>query len=165
MTEDRDQAGRTSLHYAVTDTFGIADETRGLPYDERERREAEFRLQQTQKLIEAGADVNAREDQGWTPLHFAAKDSGNLEIVRALLDAGAEVDAENADGEPPLSLAAGSGWSDPRTITLLRERGADPYHKDRYGFSPVSSVRRLVGGRNYLERQAAFADLPDEEPQ
>ena len=40
-------------------------------------------------LQRAGAQLNAVDDAGWTPLFFAAQ-YGQLEAVRALLAAGAE---------------------------------------------------------------------------
>jgi len=42
------------------------------------------------KLIEKGADVNARDIDGNTPLHWAAN-FGNVESINLLLKAGADV--------------------------------------------------------------------------
>ena len=59
-------------------------------------------------LIAAGADPNARNRFGNTPLWtamFNVRD-GDGDVVRVLLDAGADVDAENNYGASPRSLAA-----------------------------------------------------------
>lgn len=59
-------------------------------------------------LINHGADVNARDDNGWTPLMSAAQNrdlTSDVRIISALLDRGAEVNAVNERGETPLTLA------------------------------------------------------------
>ena len=55
--------------------------------------------------MDAGADINARTETGETPLHMAASDGENPEIITILLDAGADGTAVNSDGETPFELA------------------------------------------------------------
>ena len=56
-------------------------------------------------LLEAGADVNGRsEEGGFTPLHSAAQ-NGNAELVRLLLDHGADRSARTDDGQTPADIA------------------------------------------------------------
>ena len=55
-------------------------------------------------LIQAGADVNAREDCGYTPLHCACA-SGDSAMVKLLIENGADVNAVNHDGQTPLHFA------------------------------------------------------------
>jgi ankyrin repeat protein len=55
-------------------------------------------------LLEAGANIEHRNDQGETALISAAQE-GHKEIVQMLLDAGSNVNQENADGETALDLA------------------------------------------------------------
>ena len=57
-----------------------------------------------QALLDAGADVEAKNDDGWTPLHAAAWHD-NSEALVALLEAGADVNARNNADSTPLSLA------------------------------------------------------------
>jgi ankyrin repeat protein len=40
-------------------------------------------------LIGQGVDVNARDNNSWAPLHFAAQD-GHLDVVQPLLDHSAD---------------------------------------------------------------------------
>ena len=52
-------------------------------------------------LLEAGADKEAKNNGGWTPLIIAAM-NGHEAIVRLLLEAGADKEAKNKDGWTPL---------------------------------------------------------------
>ena len=55
-------------------------------------------------LIDAGADIGHRNDQGENAL-ITASQEGNIDVVKVLLDAGADKNQPNADGETPLELA------------------------------------------------------------
>ena len=59
-------------------------------------------------LIEAGADVNAKDSLGWTPLIRAAV-GGNAEAVTLLLAAGADKNAEDFFGRTAMEVAEGRG--------------------------------------------------------
>src|SRR4051794_10149846 len=59
-------------------------------------------------LIDAGADVNATQRHGWTPLHGAAQ-IGSLASVERLLAAGADPAARNDDGVTAADLAQDAG--------------------------------------------------------
>ena len=52
-------------------------------------------------LLDAGADIEARDRWGRTPLHWAALFSKNPAVITALLDAGADPKARNATGKTP----------------------------------------------------------------
>ncbi|KAA0166638.1 hypothetical protein FNF27_07469 [Cafeteria roenbergensis] len=56
-------------------------------------------------LLDRGADVEAREEDGWTAVMVAAS-NGHESTVELLLDRGADVTATNADGETALCVAA-----------------------------------------------------------
>jgi ankyrin repeat protein len=55
-------------------------------------------------LLEAGADVNAPQEKGFTALHEAAS-TGNLELLRILLEHGANRELATDDGKTALDLA------------------------------------------------------------
>lgn len=69
------------------------------------------------QLLECGADVNARQEGGFTPLHAAAQ-SGDAELARLLLDQGADPGAATDDGKSPADFAAERGHAD--VAVLLR---------------------------------------------
>jgi len=76
-------------------------------------------LAEVARLIAAGADVNARDNDGRTPLVRAAW-YGHPDIVAALLKAGADVDARNNDGKTALMWAA----DEPTRTALLAAEAA-----------------------------------------
>jgi ankyrin repeat protein len=55
-------------------------------------------------LIDAGADVNAKDSAKWTPLHRATF-WDYTEIVKVLIEAGADLNAEDKDKQTPWDLA------------------------------------------------------------
>ena len=59
-------------------------------------------------LLEAGADINAPGDEGYTPLHDAAE-QGREEIVKILLCHGAARTALNRMGDKPADSARACG--------------------------------------------------------
>lgn len=56
----------------------------------------------TEVLVQAGADVSARDGFGRTPLHWAAE-AGSVAVVGLLVGAGAELDAVDVSGTTPLA--------------------------------------------------------------
>jgi len=71
-------------------------------------------------LIVAGANVNAREVEGETPLMYAAA-AGRTKMVLFLLESGADIDAISDNGETALVRAGGYT----ETVRALLEKGAN----------------------------------------
>lgn len=63
-------------------------------------------LSLTEDLIFSKADVNAKDDDGWTALMFASRFSENDKIVEKLIENGADIKAKNNYGVSPLKLAS-----------------------------------------------------------
>lgn len=83
-------------------------------------------------LIDAGAEVNARDNEGNTPLHFAMKRINREKvpardyegIIRLLLEKKADVHALNIGGASPLHTAT-AFRADPAAVELLIKAGAE----------------------------------------
>jgi ankyrin len=74
-------------------------------------------------LLQRKADVNARQVDGTTALHWAVR-TDDLEMADLLIGAGANVSAANREGVTPLELAAINGSAP--MIQKLVKGGADP---------------------------------------
>ena len=72
-------------------------------------------------LLNAGAELNARNTEGAVPLHYAAH-YNDLDAVTALLDAGANPNVGNEAGETPLHAVALRG---PRGLLAMINRESD----------------------------------------
>ena len=96
--------------------------------------------------IAAGADINARGDNGWTPLHWATINASNdddddvLAVVEALIAAGADVNARDDDGEPPLHEASSPS---PAVVEALIAAGADVNARDDGGETPLHEATKF----------------------
>ncbi|KAG9391473.1 Ankyrin repeats (3 copies) [Carpediemonas membranifera] len=73
-------------------------------------------------LLQSGADVNAAELGGLTPLHWAAK-RNRVTCARLLLQAGCDVDARGPLSRTAVFIAAREGYTD--VVKLLVAAGAD----------------------------------------
>lgn len=121
-----DQAGSTPLHHAAG--FGS--------------------LATMKLLVDAGADVNAKNRRASTPLHWAIRDEAK---VRLLLSHGAGLNTKQADGRTPLYQAASLGDGD-AILRLLLEKGADPNIATANGQTPLiaASTRGNIGAMRLL---------------
>ena len=77
----------------------------------------------TRLLVTRGADVNAKDRNGWTVLSGAAR-SGNLELVKLLLDNGGDVNSKDNNGYTPLHQAASALDGGESIVRLLLVHGA-----------------------------------------
>ena len=113
-----DKMEETPLHYAV--------------------RECDAAVVKT--LLEAGAEVNAQNILGETPLYLAVRSDRTPAVVKVLLDAGADPNVYGEKGSflgdgTPLHLAVRDG--SPAVVAALVRGGADPNMRDRLGATPL----------------------------
>jgi ankyrin repeat protein len=83
-----------------------------------------------QKVIDGGAEVDAKDSDEGTALHYAAK-HGNEAVVKLLLDAKADVNNKDSDEGTALHYAAKHG--NEAVVKLLLEAGADVHSKGSDG--------------------------------
>ena len=99
-------------------------------------------IAEIKRLIDDGADVNAKTEYGQTPLHFAAV-NGHTETALALIKAGADINAKQKDGWTPLHFAARQGHTE--TALALIKAGASG--------EPILTQNKKMAGRLCMLRQ------------
>ena len=91
-------------------------------------------IEAVKQHLAAGADVNAKDDWGKTPLYVAAL-GGHKEIAELLIAKGADVNAKGDGGVTTLQLAASRGHKE--LAELLIAEGAEINAKDEDGHTPL----------------------------
>ncbi|MGG3280078.1 ankyrin repeat domain-containing protein [Paenibacillus solani] len=105
-------------------------------------------------LVEQGADINARDNYGATPLHKHAMSwCGNTEL---LLDLGADIEAVDYQNETPLFAAAGS--FKPKAVHTLVTRGANISAKNKMGQTPLEKALAMCRNADIVN-MAEVADM------
>ena len=119
-------------------------------------------LNRLQKFIAAGK-VNAKDNFGYTALHYAAR-SGHLDVCQLLLRNGAEVDSgTRSGGVTPLQRSAMCGKVD--VVQLLVETGRAKV--DLRDVDGKTALHRAVEGRHgkvveyLMARDGTLADVED----
>jgi ankyrin repeat domain-containing protein 50 len=96
--------------------------------------------------LDQKAEVDAKDEDGWTALHWAAI-RGHEAVVQLLLENKADLEGADKTGMTAVMLAAHHGQL--ATITVLLENGADIEAEDKYG-TPL--IRASKGGHEAVVR-------------
>jgi len=108
---------------------------------------------QITRLLDRGADIEARSELGFTPLHGAAQE-GQSRAITTLLGRGAKIESRDMFGFTPLHTVAYFRHS-VAIITLL-DRGADAKARNNAGKRPID----LANDKN-MAKGAAYWRLHD----
>jgi len=98
-------------------------------------------------LLRLGADPNARDAEGRTPL-FRAQTADLLEIIEFLVAHGANVNVQADDGRSPLHEAA--EWGDCEVVEALLRHGAIMALRDRAGETPLILAAMMGRGHDMV---------------
>ena len=94
-------------------------------------------MNRVKTLLNQGVPVNSRNEDGYTPLHFAAY-SGRVNVVQELLRRGAHLNPRTRSGMTPLYHAA--FWNNPHVVHALIRAGANPKYRSIYGHRAHNNV-------------------------
>ncbi|KAK9761390.1 hypothetical protein K7432_013752 [Basidiobolus ranarum] len=91
-------------------------------------------LEEVKGFLEAGISVDAKDQNGYTPLH-AAVSYGHTELVQFLLDSGANVNITDSDGDTPLHVCENF-----EVAEQLVKAGADIQLQDDEGKTAIDTA-------------------------
>lgn len=144
--------GKAALHYAVTGcNEALIRHLLMKGADPKSRTTSGVSMQ---VLLEEDVEVEAIDEDGMTPLHYATQHD-NTTTARLLLERGANIEAKDRLGFTPLNIAAQKDSL--TTAGLLLERGADLESLDFYYSTPLHNAayfNATATARMLLERGA-----------
>ncbi len=115
-------------------------------------------LAKVKDLLEKGADVEVKDEKGWTPLMWACA-KGHADVARLMIENGADIEAKSEDGSTALMFACWKGHAD--VARLMIEKGADVKAKGVKGVTALmwacvnghADVARLMIEKGPMSRQ------------
>ncbi|XP_014209663.1 uncharacterized protein LOC106640224 [Copidosoma floridanum] len=105
-------------------------------------------LEAVKSCIARGAEINGKNVDSWTALHFAAK-SPNIEVMRFVLESNTDVNVKNRSGQSPLHIASMSGNKHIVQL-LIKEKRLYANEKDNDGRTPLHYAAKN-GHKDVLE--------------
>eukprot|EP01043_Picozoa_sp_COSAG02_P039918 COSAG02_NODE_3189_length_7205_cov_21.754011_1_plen_993_part_00 len=151
-----DKNGNTALHSATS--MGMFDKNSEFLHSAAGEGHDDDAV--VEKLLATGADANAANKDGITPLHLAAARitswSGKDVVLDKLLAAGAITSMVDKNGNTALHLAARSPYDHDVVVEKLLARGADVNRADKDGNTPLHWV--VDCSHNDIKRNATVCD-------
>jgi ankyrin repeat protein len=112
----------------------------------------EGNIARVKTLLDEGADINAQDSKGMTPLHIVVESDSPLNVER-IVNLGADVNARDNRGWTPLHLAA--FLNSTKEISTLLDGGANVNARDNESKTPLdvaADYRRVEAAKLLLER-------------
>ena len=109
-------------------------------------------LESVRFMIDSGADVNAFDELGETPLHYAVRGPG-LDVVEHLVESGAILDHRGTESVDSLVSVAVQLCNYPLVDLLLR-LGSDPFLRGFMGLNAIDEAENYKSeeGKKIYER-------------
>ncbi|MXY85522.1 MAG: hypothetical protein F4Y95_03255 [Chloroflexi bacterium] len=114
-----------------------------------------------QAVLDGGASVNRTNDDGYSPLHLAARCARDPGVFSVLLDAGADPNRKGPKSVRPLHFAA--AYADRVSVGQLIDSGADLEAQTRRDWTPLHYAANLdsLDGARVLLGRGANVDAAD----
>jgi ankyrin repeat protein/ppGpp synthetase/RelA/SpoT-type nucleotidyltranferase len=115
-------------------------------------------LQSVKRLLKDGVDVNAKDDYGWTALHYASQNGHDKVVEQLLVKDGVDVNATDNDGLTALRCAS-QGGHDKVVEQILVKDGVDMNATDNKGRTALHQASRI--GHDEVVEQLLVKDGVD----
>jgi hypothetical protein len=123
------------------------------------------KLIEVKRLVKEGADVNYKDENGYTPLHWTTC-HGDTEVMRFLIENGANVNAKNNNGWTPLHYAICYGQLNSAIVLLDNE--ADLLVINYEGKTPLDCANnkdgfltKLMAHRSHQKLKTGITEVQD----
>ncbi len=115
----------TPLHWAISGTGGKWGTPGSAAVGRPDTADRDAIADILRQLLAAGAEVNAPDQNGNTPVHLTVARNAP-DLLRVLLERKPDLEAKTATGQTPLLVAMGDASGNLEIGTLLLEAGANP---------------------------------------
>jgi len=133
--EEEDIWANEAMKFRMENEFNIEFSPRGYFWAAEKSKDSAIQL-----FLDAGADVNLRNQFNWTPL-MVTTFMGSESSANVLINAGANVSVSDVRGYTPLHWAAQRGFA--KVVELLLQKGAYPNVRSKKGISPLQQAAAL----------------------
>lgn len=134
----RGPGGRSAVHFAIRSSIGPLS------------------AKVLEILVNAGADLNATDNDRWSPMHSAGA-AGDENSLRFLISLGTDIDPIDLHGRTPLHLCARNKRRG--TARILINNGANINRQDGFGMTPLHYAADAVSIENMRFFLTAGSDL------